>query len=178
MTRYLRLRRPGGTFFFTLCLQDRGAALLVRRIDLLRDAWRATLAELPVVGQAAVVLPDHLHAIWTEPEGEARFSERWRRIKARFSLALDAEGSRRASLTRRRERGVWQRRFWEHAVRDEEELHALLDYCRMNPVKHGLVEDPGDWPYSSFSRARMERIARFPGGGQPLLGASGTNPSP
>ena len=112
MTNYRRLRRPGGTYLFTVCLEDRGSDLLVARIDVLRQAYARTMRELPASCPAIVILPGHLHAIWTLPEGGADFSERWRRIKARFSLALVDHPPRSASKIAKRERGIWQRRFW------------------------------------------------------------------
>lgn len=151
MTSYRRLRRPGAIYFFTLCLEHRGSTLLTDQIALLREAWRQTIAEFPVAAQAAVVLPDHLHAIWTEPEGTVAYSERWRRIKARFSNGIERDFEPRQSLRRKRERGIWQRRFWEHAIRREQELLQAKEYLRLDPLKHGLVSDPADWPYSSFA---------------------------
>lgn len=153
MTQYRRLRLNGATYYFTLCLQDRSATALTDHIDTLRWAYARTVAELPVTCVAMVVLPDHLHAVWTLPEGDAGFSERWRRIKARFSLALPELAQPRASQSAKRDRGIWQRRFWEHAVRGPAELADLVEHCRMNPVRHGLVQDPADWPYSSFAKA-------------------------
>ena len=158
MTSYRRLRLPGATYFFTVCLQDRSASTLTDHIDLLRDAYRRTIAELPVICPAMVVLPNHLHAVWTEPEGEVHYSERWRRIKARFSHSLDHDYAPTASKQRKRERGLWQRRFWEHGLRGETDFIAAMTYCHMNPVKHGLAKRPEDWTFSSFSR-RMGTIA-------------------
>ena len=152
MTNYRRLRQPGGTYFFTVCLQDRSSDLLVTHINTLRWAYAKTVAEMPVRCPAMVVLPDHLHAIWTLPEDDTDFSERWRKIKARFSHALDENATRGASHLAKRERGIWQRRFWEHRVRDQDELHTVIAYCRDNPVKHGHVTAAQDWPYSSFAK--------------------------
>jgi putative transposase len=152
MTAYRRLRLPGATYFFTVCLQDRSSTALVDHIDTLRFAYAKTIRELPVTCHAMVILPDHLHAIWTLPEGDSDFSERWRRIKARFSNAVGVVVPRCDSKIAKRERGLWQRRFWEHVVRDENGLAAAMDYCWQNPVKHGLVDSPGDWVYSSFNR--------------------------
>lgn len=159
MTSYRRLRIPGATYFFTVCLEDRQSGLLVDHIDDLRWAYAKTVQELPVQCLAMVILPDHLHAIWTEPEGSVHFSERWRRIKARFSHGQPRRTQVSESKALKRERGIWQRRFWEHAIRDEFELARGLEYCLQNPVKHGLVSDPADWPYSSFHRRRMGSIA-------------------
>src|SRR5690606_17201802 len=117
-----RLRRNGATYEFVLCLQDPESRVLVEHIEALRLAWARTLAELPVRRQVAVVLPARLHAIWTEPEEAALFPERWRRIKARFSHAVGGDFAPRASMRARRERGLWQRRFWEHCLRDSADL--------------------------------------------------------
>jgi len=138
------LRLPGATYFFTLCLEHRGSTLLIDQIALLRAEWRQTMAEFPVAGQAAIVLPDHLHAIWTEPEGSETYSERWRRIEARFSYGTERDFKPRDSLRRKCERGVWQRRFWEHAIRSEQEWTQAMEYLRLNPLKHGLVSNPVD----------------------------------
>jgi putative transposase len=107
-----------------------------------------------------VVLPDHLHAVWTLPEADSDFSTRWRLIKSRFSRALGATGHRSASMLAKNERGIWQRRFWEHHIRDEADFAAHVRYCWGNPVKHGLVERAVDWPYSSIHRdIRAGRVA-------------------
>ncbi|HMO09652.1 MAG TPA: transposase [Paracoccaceae bacterium] len=151
MSRYIRPRVPGATVFFTVALADRGAHTLVERIGELRAAVRLTRAERPFRIDAWVVLPDHMHAVWTLPPGDHDFSTRWSVIKARFTQSVPVE-ARRPSHIRRRERGLWQRRFWEHHIRDEEAFAACLQYCWTNPVKHGLVEHPEDWPFSSWHR--------------------------
>ncbi len=158
MTAYRRLRIPGATYFFTVCLQDRGACTLVENVDLLRAAYAKTVLEFPVTCHAMVVLPNHLHAVWTEPDGEVHFSERWRLIKARFTHGMAGSFAPNESMQRKRERGIWQRRFWEHAIRNQTDRDAAIRYCVDNPVKHGLVADPMDWPYSSLTR-RMGNIA-------------------
>ena len=151
MSNYHRPSAPGASIFFTVALADRTSDLLVREIGLLRHAVRITRAERPFSINAWVALPDHLHCVWTLPAGDADFSTRWSVIKARFALSVP-EGVRRPSHVARRERGVWQRRFWEHHVMDEEDYAAHVRYCWMNPVKHGLVERPEDWPFSSVRR--------------------------
>lgn len=158
MTNYRRFKIPGATYFFTLWLEDRESRLLVDRIGELRAAYALTARELPVECRAMVVLPNHLHAIWTEPAGEVNYSERWRRIKARFSHLVGPAMQINDSKLRKRERGIWQRRFWEHTIRDEVELAEMIAYCEVNPVKHGLVARAEDWPYSSFFR-KMGNIA-------------------
>ena len=151
MTSYRRLYLPEGTYFFTVCLEDGTARTLVDRIDALRQAYAMATHEMPVETHAIVILPNHLHAIWTEP-GMPRFSDRWQRIKARFSFAVEGDFAPCRSKSERREKGLWQRRFYEHAIRNGDEFEKAMDYCRVNPVKHGLVADPQDWPYSSFTR--------------------------
>ena len=151
MTAYRRMILPEGTYFFTLCLEDRDGTTLVDQIDQLRAAYAFTTREMPVTCHAMVVMPNHLHAIWTEP-GLAKFPERWRRIKARFSHAVEGDFAPNASKQRKGERGLWQRRFYEHAIRSEREFDKAMEYCRMNPVQHGLVAAPEHWAYSSFTR--------------------------
>lgn len=159
MTNYRRLRIPGATYFFTLCLQQKGSTALVDHIDLLRWAYARTVQELPVTCHAMVILPDHLHAVWSEPEGDVHYSERWRKIKARFSQGLPIATDRSASKVLKRDKGIWQRRFWEHAIRDEAEFRSCLTLCQNDPVRHGLVKDAADWPHSSFTRRRMSNDA-------------------
>ena len=171
MSNYRRIRIAGGTYFFTVTLADRNSDLLVRRIDLLRRAWATTHRTLPFRTEAVVVLPDHIHAVWTLPPGDDAFSARWARIKAHFSRALSVEMRRSCSEERKREKGIWQRRFWEHAIRDEEDLMRCKRYCWFNPVKHGLVATPTDWPLSSIHRdvRRGEIDPEWIGGDQPGL---------
>ncbi|WP_127902535.1 REP-associated tyrosine transposase [Solirhodobacter olei] len=151
MSRYLRPSQPGARVFFTVALADRGSDLLLRQVDALRDAVRRTRAERPFGIDAWVVLPDHLHCLWSLPEGDADYSRRWQVIKARFSRAMPGV-RRRRSHAARREHGIWQRRFWEHHIRDPADWEVHMRYCWFNPVKHGLVEDPADWPHSSYHR--------------------------
>jgi putative transposase len=151
MPDYRRNRVPGGTFFFTVNLADRNSDLLVREIATLREAVRAERRRAPFFIDAWVVLPDHIHCIWTLPDGDLDFSNRWRLIKTRFARSLPANEYRTPTMARRRERGLWQRRFWEHTIRDEQDYAAHMDYTHFNPVKHGFAEHPADWPYSSFS---------------------------
>ena len=157
MPDYRRAIIPGGTFFFTVVTAAR------RRVfaeEVARQTLKLAIDDvrsmLPFDAVAGVVLPDHLHCIWTLPEGDHDFSERWRRIKARFTRRyLRQRGIETAVSASRREhaeRGVWQRRFWEHTIRDEGDLQRHLDYIHYNPVRHGLVARPADWPWSSFHR--------------------------
>lgn len=184
MSNYIRPRVPGASVFFTVALADRGARTLVEQIDVLREAVRVTKAERPFRIDAWVVLPDHMHAVWTLPDGDADYSMRMAAIKARFTRALtgrvgfhptmvednrgesrvvDVDGGvephptingrpRSKSKIMKGDGRVWQRRFWEHHIRGDEAFAACVRYCWINPVKHGLVEHPKDWPYSSWHR--------------------------
>ncbi|MBF9043056.1 transposase [Rhodobacterales bacterium HKCCE4037] len=204
MPRYRRPFDPCRPVYFTVCLADRGSSALIDHLDILREAVRVTKADRPFEilawgerrsaqrravqwtdrganGRSPGVLPDHMHAVWRLPESDANFSQRWGRIKARFSrdarragLAAPCDGAgggdggtspalrsganRRAGFIpptetpRKGEAGIWQRRFWEHHCRDDRDLEAHIRYCWLNPVKHGLVERPVDWAASSIHR--------------------------
>ena len=152
MPNYRRVFVSGGCWFFTVNLLDRSSCLLVERIDALREAVLETRRRHPFKIDAMVVLPDHIHAVWTLPEGDSNFPVRWRLIKIGFSKSLP-KGERLTQTQRARgERGIWQRRYWEHLIRDEQDFAHHIDYCWLNPVKHGLVTHVEDWPYSSFHR--------------------------
>ena len=150
MSRYRRVKIDGGWFFFTLTLADRSTDLLVRHIQRLRNAYAAALKRDPFETIAICVLPDHLHAIWALPPDDADFSRRWSLIKHNFSCGLPGDPRRSRSKLAKREKGIWQRRYWEHAIRDDADLGRHVDYIHFNPVKHGLVSRACDWPYSSF----------------------------
>jgi putative transposase len=139
MPDYRRNRVPGGTFFFTVNLLDRRSNLLVARIDALRNAVRQVRARAPFHIDAWVVLPDHMHCLWTLPQGDADFPGRWRAIKTAFAKSLPTGEPRSPVMTGRGERGIWQRRYWEHTIRDDRDFAAHMDYTHFNPVKHGLV---------------------------------------
>jgi putative transposase len=124
---------------------------LIDKIDVLRLAFRAARRERPFKIDGIVILPDHLHAVMTLPEGDADFSGRWRRIKSLFSRRVVAEGLP-IRQNRRGEYALWQRRIWEHTIRDELDFARHIDYIHFNPVKHGLVTRVSDWPHSSFHR--------------------------
>lgn len=151
MVNYRRNFVPGGTFFFTVTLADRRSSLLVDHIDLLRDALRFGQHQYPFLVEALVVLPDHLHALWTLPPEDADFPRRWQAIKSRFTSAVRKRGIPLAH-TAKGEYRLWQRRYWEHTIRDESDLQRHVDYIHYNPVKHGLVNRVVDWPFSSFHR--------------------------
>ncbi|MEO6839554.1 MAG: transposase [Bradyrhizobium sp.] len=152
MPNYRRAFVPGGCWFFTVNLLERRKALLVDHIDALRAAVKQTHKRNPFAIDAVVVLPDHIHAVWTLPPGDADFSLRWRLIKSHFAKALPKQERRSAVRVARNERGIWQRRFWEHLIRDETDYARHVEYCYVNPLKHGLVTRVCDWPHSSFHR--------------------------
>ena len=157
MVRYRRNFVPGGTYFFTLTLMDRRSSVLIDHIDALRAALRRARRERPLAIDAFVVLPDHLHAILTLPLDDADYPGRWRLIKTLFSHAVIAAGSpvkRHAN----HELALWQRRFWEHTIRNDDDLARHVDYIHFNPVKHGLVSRVRDWPHSSFHRYVQEGL--------------------
>lgn len=143
---------PGGTYFFTLTLADRSQNLLTAHIAPLREAFRTTRQRHPFTTVAMVVLPEHLHCIWRLPAGDCTYATRWALIKSAFSRHLSPGEPVSLSRHLKRERGIWQRRYWEHCIRDEDDLQRHIDYIHFNPVKHGHVKRPTDWPYSSVHR--------------------------
>jgi putative transposase len=151
VVNYRRNLLPGATYFFTATLRDRRADFLVRHVHLLRGVFRSVRRAQPFEIDAIVVLPEHLHAIWTLPPGDSNYAHRWRLIKARFARGL-AETGAPVSRNSKGEYDVWQRRFWEHTIRDARDFQAHVNYIHYNPVKHGFVERVRDWPYSSFHR--------------------------
>ena len=152
MPRYIRAFVPGGTFFFTVTLLERRRKLLIENIDHLREALKEARRRRPFTIEAIVILPDHLHCIWTLPSGDADFSTRWHDIKARFAAHIPREEKLSERRLKKGERGIWQRRFWEHVIRDERDYERHVNYIHYNPVKHGLVTMVAEWPYSSFQR--------------------------
>jgi putative transposase len=152
---YRRAKTPGATYFFTVVTHNRQPLFQNNEtVALLRQAFHIVKAESPFTIDAIVVLPDHIHSIWTLPEGDADFSSRWKRIKARFSLRCPEVYKQQRSIARQRkgEQAIWQRRFWEHQIRNETDFSQHVDYIHYNPVKHGLADAPRNWPYSSFHR--------------------------
>ena len=153
MPNYRRAWHPGGTWFFTVnLLQRHGNQLLVEHIDSLRKSLREVQRHHPFFIHGFVVLPDHLHCVFELPTSDTDFATRWRLIKAGFSKTLPGIERRSPARIRRRERGIWQRRYWEHLIRDDDDFAAHMDYVHINPVKHGLVSRVRDWPYSTFHR--------------------------
>ena len=157
MPNYRRFTVPGATLFFTVVTDQRRRFLVDPPArSCLRQAFQVVQQRYPFDIPAIVLLPDHLHALWTLPHGDAEYSIRWRRIEEEFTeryLALGGvEGPRSDSRQRRGERAVWQRRFWEHTIEDEFDFERHVDYIHYNPVKHCLVARPRDWQFSSFLR--------------------------
>lgn len=153
MPNYRRPWHPGGTWFFSVnLLQRRGNDLLVREVDVLRQVVRDVRMRHPFRIHGWVVLPDHLHCALELPPGDADIANRWRLIKMDFSKAIPKTERRSAVRQRRGERGIWQRRYWDHLIRDDADFHAHMNYVHINPVKHGLVKRVADWPYSTFHR--------------------------
>jgi putative transposase len=148
--QYRRIRTPGGTYFFTVNLANRNSALLTERVHVLREAVGVVKQRHPFQILAWVVLPEHMHAIWTLPADDADYSRRWMLIKQRFARHI--EHTHVSATTRRGERDIWQRRFWEHCIRNEQDLARHVDYVHINPVKHGYVQRASEWPYSSIHR--------------------------
>ncbi|MDZ4159532.1 MAG: transposase [Anaerolineaceae bacterium] len=157
MPEYRRSLVEGGTFFFTVVTYDRQPILtLAEARILLHAAWTNVCERYPFSTDAVCLLPNHLHCIWSLPQGDRNYSLRWSEIKKQFSKAyrkqLGEGGKRNDSRQKRGEAAVWQRRFWEHTIRDLEDYHRHLDYIHFNPVKHGLVKNVAAWDWSSFHR--------------------------
>jgi putative transposase len=153
--QYRRAWQPGGTYFFTINLAERHRTLLVDHVEHLRNTVRKVKQAHPFDILAWVVLPDHLHAVWTLPQNDADCATRWMLIKAGFSRSVPPGEWIPASRHRKGERGLWQRRFWEHLIADEDDLWRHVDYVHINPVKHGYVMRAEQWPYT------IGRIVRF-----------------
>jgi len=157
MSNYRRARIDGATYFFTVVAGKRREILtLPESRKALRNAIEDTRKLLPFTVDAWVLLPEHLHCIWSLPEGDGDFSKRWGMVKAGFSKqmrgVLEQGKQLAASRGKHRETSLWQRRFWEHVIRDETDFRRHVDYVHYNPVKHGLVERVKDWPYSTFHK--------------------------
>ena len=152
MTNYRRSDIAGASYFFTVNLADRSQSLLTENIALLRSAFAYTRERHSFTVDAIVILPDHLHIVWTLPEGDSDFALRWRLIKTVFSRGLEHGEHCSDSRQSKGERGIWQRRYWEHLIRDEADFSRHVDYIHINPVKHNLVPRVSDWPHSSFHR--------------------------
>ncbi len=157
MPNYRRVYQPGGTFFFTVVTHERMRIFQNHHArHLLRQSIRTVQAQKPFDVLAMVLLPDHLHCIWKLPDDDAEFSVRWSCIKKAFTQSWLKAGAREGPIPayrdKLREKGVWQRRFWEHLIRDDNDLIRHVNYIHYNPVKHNLATCPHVWPYSSFHR--------------------------
>ncbi len=153
MTDHRRAKAVGATRFFTVNLAERrGNRLLIERIDFLRAAFARVKDRHQFAVEAIVALPNHLHGLWRLPPGDSNYGMRWGLTKASFSRKPEAVEYRSASRLRRGERGIWQRRFWGHTVRDEADFARHADCIHYSPVKHGSTSAPRDWPYSTFRR--------------------------
>jgi putative transposase len=178
MSRYRRAQTPGATYFFTVATQARRDLLTSAPIrQALRDAIVEVRSAAPFVICSWVLMPDHLHCLWELPQGDADYGMRWSIIKRRVTQAcageLDISAERSLSQTRRREGALWQRRFWEHQIRDEDDFARHMDYIHFNPVKHGYVQRVGDWPYSTFHRYVKASVYTADWGGNAQLEISG-----
>ena len=171
MAEYRRWYVPGGSYFFTVVTRDRAPIFReAAAVRVLGVAMRTVRGRYPFETAAAVLLPDHLHCLWNLPRGDHRFPLRWKQIKAEFTERwLEAGGTERpvtAGRMGRGERGIWQRRYWEHLIRDEDDLERHVEYIHYNPVRHGFMARPGEWPWSSFHR--FVRLGRYgPDWGRP-----------
>jgi putative transposase len=155
MSQYIRARTGGATYFFTVNLQDRGARQLIDHVAELRACLADVKTRHPFTIDAMVVLPEHLHALWTLPPGDADYATRWMLLKQSFTGRLHAGGYLTQSAAEKRRKGqrsLWQQRFWEHQIRDDDDYARHVDYIHFNPVKHGWVLRARDWPYSSLHR--------------------------
>ena len=151
MVAYRRNFVPGGTYFFTAALADRASTHLVDHIALLLRSFDASKQQRPYKEIATVILPDHLHTIWRLPYNDFDYPGRWKAVKSLFTRLLVKSGVRLVKNNRGEYR-VWQRRYWEHTISDEQDLRSHIDYIHYNPVKHGYVDEVSAWPYSSFHR--------------------------
>ena len=153
--RYRRILIEGACYAFTVVTHQRQSIFSdPQTVQLLDDVIDKVRGRHPFEIEAHVVLPDHLHTLWTLPDGDAKYATRWRLIKEAFTRAYGqrhALPERTETARARGEQPVWQRRFWEHLIRDERDFAAHLDYIHLNPVHHGLVTAPRDWPHSTFA---------------------------
>jgi len=149
---YRRVFAPGASYFFTLTLQNRRSDLLTCKTKELRVAFQQVMKTHPFIIDGIVVLPEHIHMILTLPLDDTNYSQRISCIKSTFSRQLEPTELIHSSKQTKRERGIWQRRFWEHLIRDEQDYKRHLDYIHYNPVKHGHVKSPSKWAYSSIHR--------------------------
>ncbi|WMS86855.1 REP-associated tyrosine transposase [Pleionea litopenaei] len=162
---YRRTRVKGASYFFTVNLADRDGTTFVDFIDHLQEAFRQVKERHPFENNGIVILPEHIHTIWTMPLDDCNYSMRWRLIKSAFSRSLPKTERISQSRKSKAERGVWQRRFWEHKIRNEIDYARHIDYMYFNPVRHGYVERVQDWPHSSFHRDVRNKVYPIDWGG-------------
>jgi len=147
MSNYRRCHEHGSPYFFTVVTYNRRRIFESESaVELLRSAFRTVMNKHPFTIDAMVVLPDHLHCIWQLPDDDTDFSTRWMLIKKQVSASMKSERNHRG------EKEIWQRRFWEHLIRNDDDYHRHMDYIHYNPVKHGYVKSPAKWPFSSFRK--------------------------
>ena len=159
--QYRRSKTPGATYFFTVVTYNRNKILCIpENVELLRNSFRKVMQEYPFKIDAFILLPEHLHCIWTLPENDADFSNRWRLVKNYFSRQCQDKFQGKLSVSRQQkgEKSIWQRRFWEHQIWNDRDFSNHVDYIHYNPVRHGLVKSPKDWQYSSFHRYVKEGV--------------------
>jgi putative transposase len=176
MPNYISNRLPGATYFFTVNLFDRSSSLLIDHVDLLRSCIRRARRRRSFHIDAWVILPEHMHCIWTLPPGDTDYSSRWKDIKTAFAKGVSGTEARTGTMIRRGERGIWQRRFWEHTIRGDADYAAHMDYLHNNPYKHGLVPQVKLWPYSTFHRCVAAGIYPANWGGEEQALAVGERP--
>ena len=152
MPKYRRILAEGATYFFTANLENRRSDLLTREINSLRRAYRYIQQKKPFRTDAICVLPDHIHCIWTLPPGDSDYASRWMLLKSHFSRSINSVEPASGSKRKRGERGIWQRRFWEHLIRDDRDFENHIGYIWNNPVKHGYSSTAEDWEYTSLHR--------------------------
>ena len=158
--RYRRLYTPGASYFITVTLANRDSNLLTENIEKLRNTFKKVLHQHPFTINAIVILPDHFHMLITLPDGDAAYSKRIRLIKYHFSKTIMDKEIISKTRQKKAERGIWQRRFWEHTIRNEKDYALHIQYIHYNPVKHQYVLNPVDWKYSSIHRYIKEGILK------------------
>jgi len=149
---YRRVLVPGVTYFFTINLLNRKSSLLINHIEKLRYSFRHVIKKFPFEVDGLVIMPDHIHLMMTLPTGDCNYSQRLNFIKGLFSRQITSVECISSSRRKKHERGIWQRRFWEHVIRDEADYEKHLNYIHYNPVKHGYVSNPIEWQYSSIHK--------------------------
>jgi len=164
--QYRRSKVKGGTYFFTVNLANRQSRLLIDEAKRLGNVMRQVKKQHPFHLDAIIVLPEHLHALWTLPDNDSDYATRWMLIKSGFSRQLATEEKCNSSRRKNGERGIWQRRYWEHMIRDAQDYERHVEYIHYNPVKHGHVEQASDWQYSSIHKYIANGIVEKDWGGR------------